>query len=309
MKLYLRIVPYIFVFLSACKFSGNNQFKSAQELDNPFTFTYQLDNPDTLWHMPAVLHEISGLSCFGDSNLVAVQDEQARIYLLHVPLGKPINAYDFGDKGDYEGIATVGSTAWVLKSNGDLYCVENFQHPHRNVTRFKTSLTVANNPEGLAYDSISNALLIACKGMPGLKGGAKFEGFKAIYSFNLDKEKLDTVPRILIDLSAIEEFRASGAIRKFYIRAIKKAGLISDKIFFEPSGMAVHPHNQHLFVISHTAKLLLVLDRHGQIVYIHRLNPRLFNQPEGICFARDGTLYISNEGAEGVGDILKFNSY
>jgi len=36
------------------------------------------------------------------------------------------------------------------------------------------------------------------------------------------------------------------------------------------------------------------------------LDPVLFNQPEGLTFAPNGDLYISNEGGEGVATILKF---
>ena len=56
------------------------------------------------------------------------------------------------------------------------------------------------------------------------------------------------------------------------------------------------------------AKLLLVLNREAEIGHIKRLNPSLFNQPEGICFSADGTLYISNEGGKGQGSILKFKA-
>ncbi len=308
MTLYLKTGLLMFALLS-CNLAPKNAFISSQDVDNPFTFTYHLDNPDTVWQMPAELVEISGLSCFGDSGIAAVQDEDARIYLLDTASGKVTSTYNFGDKGDFEGIAIIDSVAWVLESNGNLYRVENFKHPHPAVTKFKTPLTAANNAEGLAYDKETNALLIACKGKPGLKKGEKYEGFKAIYSFRLDDQKMDATPRFLIDLSVIEGFRKSGAIRDFYIRTAKKAGLISDNLFFEPSGIAFHPHNNHLFVISHTAKLLLVLNREGHIVDIRRLNPRLFNQPEGICCSNDGTLYISNEGGRGLGNIMKFETY
>lgn len=307
MFLYLKTGILILTLFSGCKISRNDLSKVIS--DTPFTFTYRLDKPDTVWHMPAELVEISGLSCFDESHIAAVQDEYARIYLLNTVSGTVVNTYKFGKKGDFEGIAIIDSTAWVLESNGNLYRVENFQHSHPAVTKFATPLTAANNAEGLVYDRETNALLIACKGKPGLKKGEKYEGFKAIYSFRLDNQKLDTTPRYLIDLSVIEEFQRSGAIRDFYIRAAKKAGLISDNLFFEPSGIAIHPHNNHLFVISHTAKLLLVLNREGHIVDIHRLDPRLFNQPEGICFSNDGTLYISNEGGRRFGNIMKFEPY
>ena len=294
---------------SGCNFPRSEGDKPKEMEHNSFTFNYSLDKPESVWQLPAELREISGLSYFGDSTIAAIQDEDARIYLLSSSLGKLLNVYDFGGKGDFEGIKIVGSTAWALKSNGELFRVEQFRQARPMVTKYSTPLSAANNAEGLAYDSETNSLLIACKGKPGLKKGEKYEGFKAIYSFGLDELSLDTKPKYLIDLSVIEEFRSQGAIREFYIKTTKKTGLISDALFFEPSGIAIHPKSKHLFVISHTAKLLLVLNREGEILDIQKLNPTLFNQPEGICFSPDGTLYISNEGGKGQGSILKFKAF
>ncbi|HZK08619.1 MAG TPA: SdiA-regulated domain-containing protein [Bacteroidales bacterium] len=298
-----KILLLILAMFNGCKFSNQ---KENEATDHSITPDYQLDLPDTVWQLPAELREISGLACLDGTTIAAVQDEDARIYLLDKSSGEIISVHDFGKKGDYEGIEMVDSAAWVLKSSGNLYRVENFRQPHPVVTKFKTPLTSANNAEGLAYDPETHSLLIACKGKPYLQKDEKHKGFKAIYSFDLNELKLRATPVFLIDLSVIEAFRTTGAIRKFYVKATKKSGLISDAIFFEPSGIAIHPQNNQLYVISHTAKLLLVINREGEIVEIKMLPPKHFNQPEGICFTKDGTLYISNEGGKGSASILRF---
>jgi uncharacterized protein YjiK len=303
MILNFKILLLILAIFNGCKFNNQEENETTESSISP---DYQLDHPDTVWQLPAELRDISGLAIFNETTITAVQDEDARIYLIDKLSGKVLSKHDFGKKGDYEGITMVDSTAWVLKSNGNLYRVENFRKPHPVVTRYKTPLTSANNAEGLAYDPQTHSLLIACKGKPNLEKGEKYKGFKAIYSFDLDELSLSTTPAYLIDLSVIEAFRASGAVREFYIKATKKSGLISDALFFEPSGIAIHPHNNHLYVISHTAKLLLMISREGIITEIKKLPPRLFNQPEGICFANDGTMHISNEGGKGSASILRF---
>jgi uncharacterized protein YjiK len=308
MNIYVKIGIIMLFLCSGCNFPQREGDKSKEiELDS-FTFSYNLEQPEAVWQLPAELREISGLAFSGDSTLAAVQDEDAKIYLLSSSSGKLLNVYTFGKKGDYEGITMVGSTAWAVKSNGELFRVEQFSEARPVVTKYTTPLSAANNMEGLVYDRETNSLLLACKGKPGLKNGEKYEGFKAIYSFGLDELKLNTTPKYLIDLSVIEAFRSQGAIREFYIKATKKTGLISDALFFEPSGIAIHPQTNHLYIISHTAKLLLVLNREAVIVHIQKLNPSLFNQPEGICFSPDGTLFISNEGGKGQGSILKFGA-
>jgi uncharacterized protein YjiK len=37
-----------------------------------------------------------------------------------------------------------------------------------------------------------------------------------------------------------------------------------------------------------------------------KLNPKIFRQPEGICFSPDGTMYIASEGDGMEGTLLKF---
>ncbi len=308
MNLYIKLGIIALFLCSGCNFPRHEGDKSKEMELKSFTFPYQLEQAEAVWHLPAELREISGLAYVNDSTLAAIQDEDAKIYLLSSSSGNLLNVYTFGEKGDYEGVTMVGSTAWAVKSNGDLFRVEQFWQARPVVTKYTTLLSAANNVEGLVYDREANSLLIACKGKPGLKNGEKYEGFKAIYSFGLDKLKLDTTPKYLIDLSVIEAFRSNGTIREFYIKATKKTGLISDALFFEPSGIAIHPLTNHLYIISHTAKLLLVLNRQAEIIHIQRLNPGLFNQPEGICFSPDGTLFISNEGGKGQGSILKFGA-
>ncbi len=308
MNLYIIMGAFALFFCSGCNFPRNEGNKPKEMEHNSFTFNYSLDKPNAIWQLPAELREISGLSYFDDSTLAALQDEDARIYLLSSASGKLNSMHDFGKKGDFEGIAIIDNTAWALQSNGDLFRVEQFRDARPVANRYTTPLSAANNVEGLVFDSETNSLLIACKGKPGLKNGEKYEGFKAIYTFGLDELKLNTTPKYLIDLSVIEAFRSQGTIREFYIKTTKKSGLISDALFFEPSGIAIHPQNNHLYVISHTAKLLLVLNREGEIIHIQRLDPSLFNQPEGICFSPDGTLFISNEGGKGQGSVLKFKA-
>jgi hypothetical protein len=40
---------------------------------------------------------------------------------------------------------------------------------------------------------------------------------------------------------------------------------------------------------------------------MEKLNPELFNQPEGIAFLNNGDMLISNEGGPGNATLLRFN--
>ena len=51
---------------------------------------------------------------------------------------------------------------------------------------------------------------------------------------------------------------------------------------------------------------MLVLSTKGEMLAMISLDPKIFLQPEGICFSPDGSLYIASEGAGLQGAILKF---
>jgi uncharacterized protein YjiK len=75
---------------------------------------------------------------------------------------------------------------------------------------------------------------------------------------------------------------------------------------FAPSALAIHPVTQDIYMISTVSRAMLVLSEDGNIIERHPLPRKVFEQPEGISFAANGDLYISNEGRDGKGNILFF---
>ena len=100
--------------------------------------------------------------------LAHCQDEKAHIYILNLEQEKIVKKYDFGEDGDYEDIVVMGKTAYVLRNNGHIYRIGNFKKKERKVKKFNTPFKERNDTEGMAYDPLSNTLLIACKGSPSL---------------------------------------------------------------------------------------------------------------------------------------------
>ena len=110
----------------------------------------------------------------------------------------------------------------------------------------------------------------------------------------------------LIDLREIEGYKDEGSFTQFSSKLARVLGISDPYGNFRPSAIAIHPLTDEIYITSSVGKLLVVLDREGLISDVHALNPALFRQPEGICFSPEGDLYISNEGKEGKGYILKF---
>ncbi len=276
-------------------------------LQSPELIPYDLDNPDETYFMPDYLRELSGLAYYKDDKILCIQDETAEIYVLSLGRKGIINKYGFGKKGDYEDIAVDKQTAWVSRSDGRIFRIDNFEMKTRKVTEYKTPLSVKNDVEGLAFDISSNSLLIACKGSPSTGKGNQFKGYKAIYKSGLPEINVGTEPAILINLKQSESFIDDETFRKFSQLHNNLSGSDKDELRLEPSGISFHPRFPHIYLISSTNKLLLVLDRKGKILSFMDLDHKLFIQPEGICFSPSGDMFISNEGRNDKGNILRFN--
>ena len=301
MKMRLPVLVIFAGFLSFC----NPYNKEKIPMDN-FQFTYDLDHPESRYKLPDYLEEISGLSYYGKGKIACIQDEKAHIYIWNLEQEKITKKYDFGDDADYEDISVVGSTAYILRNNGSIYRIKNFKKKDRKIKKYNTPLKEKNDTEGMAYDPLSNTLLIACKGSPSIEKENPYEGYKAIYKFDLKAEELDKTPHFLIDLERLDSYIDHNVFTKLSVKVAKGLRLIESETSFQPSGIAIHPLYGEIYIISSVGKLLIVLDRRGKVLDVKELDPKLFRQPEGICFSPAGDMFISNEGQGGKGYILKF---
>jgi uncharacterized protein YjiK len=270
--------------------------------------SYELASPDQRFTMPASLEEISGISWAGKEKLACIEDEKGIIYCYSLEEEKVVSEVEFGKDGDYEDIAVVKSTAYVLKSNGNIFQVKDFTKEDIKVKEYKTPLSNKNDAEGLAFDPSANRLLIACKGSPSYEKENPYKGFRAVYYFDLETKQLYDKPLYLIDLRNIDAYKDQGSFAQFSSKLAKILGISDPYASFRPSGIALHPLTNEIYIISSVGKLMVILDREGYILGVQSLDPTLFRQPEGICFSPQGDLYISNEGMGGKGYILKFKA-
>ncbi len=253
--------------------------------------SYQLSNPDNIHRLHFDLREISGLSYLGENKLAAVQDESGRVFIIELEDGKISRTTKFHKSGDYEGVELVGGQLYTIKSNGKLYSFPITEEDEIKSSEVETAFTIKNDVEGLGYDSQTQSLLVACKAEGSLK--KKDAKGKAIYFLPLNDLESATLA-FSITKKEIKEFADSQQL------------VWDRKVDFGPSGIAVHPISATYYVLSHVGKLLLEVSRSGDLLNVYPLNPRLFRQPEGICFAPNGDLYISNEGAGSRGTIMEF---
>jgi len=255
---------------------------------------YDLGNPSERWDLPRELEEISGLSYYNEGQLACIQDEDGILYFYDLENKEITRKEHFGKKGDYEGVEIISDTAYVLKSNGSVYFFAINKHGIGEVNEIKTDLTKVNDTEGLGFLNNKIELLIACKEDPGTKK-ISIEKSRSIFKIELDNKKFKKKPKYIID-------------GKSYNKMLEEKSLSKKKHKpFKPSGVAVHPLNNYIFIIASVGKMMIILNPEGKIENLIPLDPKLFRQPEGICFNPRGDLFISSEGKGNKGYILKFN--
>ena len=263
---------------------------------------YNLSVPDRVYILPEALKEISGMAETDTSAFACIQDEQEIVYIYDVNKSQIINQLNIGYYGDYEGIARVDKTLYILRSDGVLSEITNFETDQHKKTTYSTGIPWKDN-EGICSDPKNNRLLIAPKETPEKHSGDKKKRF--IYGFDLISKKLINEPVLIFDLKEIERFALENRIN-VPMKDKKKGGGKEPDIKFRMSAIEIHPITGRLFVLSSIDKLLFVFNMKSEIEYMERLNPDLFNQPEGITFMNNGDLYISNEGKKKSPTLVQF---
>ncbi|CAH8286520.1 SdiA-regulated protein [Mariniflexile fucanivorans] len=238
---------------------------------------YDLKKPSEYFEMPYELREISGIDTINAHQLITHNDEKGEIFIYDLNNESIKKTISFGKKGDYENITIVGKTAFVLRSDGTIYEVKNYlENPITTI--HKTFLSKKDNVESLCYDQENNQLLLATKG----------NKVKKIYAFSLENNELISKPIFEINPKII---------KKHY----------HTKNDFSPSAIAIQPITKNYIILSSIGKMLVEFDNEGQLIHVFNINYAYFRQPEGLCFSKNGDMYISNESKNSKANILKFD--
>lgn len=261
-----------------CGFSLSNTSK--------VNIPYLLNQPDKIVELPNELVEISGITLSNDEqHFFAVQDEQGMVFKIDRNQGTVISNFRFEKDGDYEDIVQTNEHLFVLKSNGTIYQISAPAAPQQSVEKFNTQhLTSEADTEGLTWDSANNRLLIACK------NATSRSEERAIYTFDLTTQQFSDAPIFNIQAQAIYDFLHAHPILEKWNQLIQ---LFDPKSFsFAPSGIAIHPQNKDIFILSAVGNALVVLSENGDIKHVEKLDKSIHYQPEAFVSAKM-VLFIS----------------
>ena len=261
---------------------------------------YDLTAPEKTYVLPDILHEISGLTDISETEIACVQDELGIVFIYDLEKSKVTEQIQFSEEGDYEGITMAGKDIYILRSDGQLIEIKNFRSSDRQVNYHKTDIPAKDN-EGLGFDSKNKRLLIGCKSKVGK--GKEFANHRAVYGFDLKDKKMSKKPVLEIQLSDVIKFAKKNNVE---LPTKTKKGVKKSALKLGISAIAIHPKSGDTYLLSAVDHLIIVLDRKNEIKQLRMLDEKKFPQAEGLTFLPDGTMLISNEGANQKPTIFSF---
>ena len=129
------------MIITAFTFKGKGN-SMPQETRNDYTI-------HNSWQLPEILNEVSGIVWLSEETMACVQDEDGVIFIYDLKDKKITDKIEFAGPGDYEGIAVRSNNAYVMRSDGTIFEVENFRTKKIKVKTIETRFTSKNNIETL----------------------------------------------------------------------------------------------------------------------------------------------------------------
>ena len=276
-KSALWIILGVFVFAAGLIFS----FDRSGTLSNKKDYPYKIKSK---WELPNILDEVSGIEWLTENRIACVQDEDGIIFTYNLETSKVDKEIDFAGPGDYEGLTVNNNTAYVVRSDGTIFEISNFQGAQPKTLKFDTYLTEAQNVEGLCLDQKNNRLLLAIKDKE-----RDQDDYKGVYAFNLNNKELAKSPIFKLNMKD---------------KLLENSGNKLSKRL-RPSEIEIHPNSGKIYLLDAKDPKLIIIDNQGKIETIYALDEDEFNQPEGLTFKPDGSLFISNEAGSDPANIMK----
>ena len=255
--------------------------KPAKQIEGPAG--YDWGNPVKI-NLPEELEEISGIVYDpATASIIALNDEEGILYSFKTEKPTALSDSRFHKGADFEELISVAPYWYALKSNGNLNRITNAFTDGVTSETHPMKLPGKNEFEAMLHDSPGNRILIFCK-VCNKTPTAEPD----VYSFNLATSSFDSVPAFQIRLNAEQKKELPPAQQ------------------LQISAAAIHPITGKWYLVCSVSGVLIITDNKGVCQEIFNLKKKTFKQPEGICFAPNGDMYISNEAKAGIANLLVY---
>ncbi len=271
------LASFFFLFLVSCKNPKSRVIQSPPHYSFKNVLSAKLDRR---------LLEVSGITWNPEKNyFLAHNDEEGILFILDKDLKGIVREYKFAGKGDYEDVALYNNEPYILRSDGVIIkvIIDSAGNSVKGETVAKLDIGGTNDFESMYADTSRGALVVICK-------NCKNDDKNTVSAFAYYPEtgEFPNEPVYTIDADDVNELTPHKTSK------------------FQPSAAAIHPILKKLFIVASASKQLVIADLRGNVEGVYELGKKLFPQPEGLTFKNNGDMYISNEGVNAKGTVLKF---
>lgn len=253
---------------------------------------YDLGAPLRSYVLPHKLREISAVVAVDARTLACLQDEKGSLYFFDLVRGEVAEHVQFGPPGDYEGLASVDGTWWVLRSDGQL---AELRGAGRGLEVARTVAVAAPQREfeGLCWDARAKVLVVAPKSVA-KAAGEKDE--RPILAFDPVAGTTAKAPLLVVDRDAV-----LAAAARLGVAVPTRPTRKGEKplLHLRFAEVAVAPTTGHYWLLSSVDRAVVVVDRAGAVLGLHFFAESELRQPEGATFLPDGRLVLASEGGDG----------
>jgi hypothetical protein len=245
--------------------------QAVNESAQPISLSETQKSGPAQWRLPNFLRESSGLAILDSNYLLIHDDEKGNIYRVsiaskEIELVASIGAPPVDE--DFEGIAYVGSTIYLITSTGIIWQVAETNTEELNQIVSARTIDPGLKPiceiEGLHNDN--GALLLPCK----MHLTEDVEGQLIVFAYDLASGDLSEALRLdLSDAPGSNEVRPT----------------------------AIDTTSTDYYIIS--TNRLLVIDRTTMVTRVFSLPKKRHFQPEGLAVLEDGSIVIVDDNRKG----------
>lgn len=249
--------------------------------------------------LPHRLREISGIALHHDNvhadHLLGIQDEVGSLFEIDAD-GKVVSRREFGPKADYEDLAIVGATIYVLRSDGVILVVEG--DDELAVTATLEVGAPGHEYESLAFDEPRGRLLFT----PKVDAKSLLDD-RVIFAMDLSTGKVVDEPALRLSVAAVEA-RAN----QLGVPLPERKGGRGNRpaVTLRITALAMQPGRNRLWALSADDQLLVAAALDGRIERVFRIDGLGLPQPEGLCFAGPDVLWIASESDGGIAKLCAF---
>lgn len=251
------------------------------------------DLRDQVLELPAELDEVSAVVVHGAHEAACVQDEAGALWLVDLPTAGAPRVVPFGPAGDYEGLARVGDSWWVLRSDG-LVCELAAAGGALHIARRVTLPGPYRDWEGLCYDGEGQRLLVMPKDAPGDKAA---RDQRVVFAIDPATAVVQAEPVVRFLRSACLDAAWTAGLDV----PTRRSGSGSERVDAELvcSDLVVVPGRRELLLLCAADALLVRIDFAGRPLGARRLDAGLLPQAEGLAWLPDGRLLVASEAKRG----------